>query len=79
MKILFVVPRIPFPADSGGTLRGLQLLRALDDAFEVTVLAPDLPGGDAAGLRAELRGRVITAREAGGLPGALAEARGVLG
>jgi len=78
VKILHVVPRIPYPADSGGTLRGLQLLRALDAAFEVTVLAPDLPGGDAAGLRAGLRGRVITAREAGGLDGAMAELGGVM-
>ena len=79
MKILHVVPRIPFPADSGGTLRALQLLRALDGAFEVTVLAPDLPGCDAHGLRAQLRGRVITARESGGGPGwALAEMGGVL-
>jgi glycosyltransferase involved in cell wall biosynthesis len=79
VKILHVVPRIPFPADSGGTLRALQLLRALDGAFEVTVLAPDLPGGDARGLRAELRGRVITAREPGAGAGwALAELGGAL-
>ena len=69
VNILHVVPRIPFPADSGGTLRALQLLRALDAAFEVTVLAPELPGGDARGLRAELRGRVMTARETGGTAG----------
>jgi glycosyltransferase involved in cell wall biosynthesis len=42
------------------------LLRALDAAFEVTVLAPDLPGGDPAGLRALLRGRVMAIPEAGG-------------
>jgi glycosyltransferase involved in cell wall biosynthesis len=79
VKILHVVPRIPFPSDSGGTLRALQLLRALDGAFEVTVLAPDLPGGDARGLRSELRGKVITAREAGARAGwALAELGGVL-
>src|SRR4029450_1908570 len=79
VKILHVVPRIPFPADSGGTLRALQLLRALDAAFEVTVLAPDLPGGDARALRAELRGRVVTARETGGTAGwALSEVRSVL-
>ncbi|MGZ6140467.1 MAG: glycosyltransferase family 4 protein [Myxococcaceae bacterium] len=79
MNLLHVVPRIPFPSDSGGTLRALQLLRALDAAFEVTVLAPDLPGGDAEGLRSLLRGRVVTARESGGtLRWACAEARGVL-
>jgi len=43
------------------------------------VLAPDLPGGDARGLRAELRGRVITARESGAGPRrVLAELGGVL-
>src|SRR4030095_1818908 len=79
VKILHVVPRIPFPADSGGTLRALQLLRALDAAFEVTVLAPDLPGGDARALRAELRGRVVTARETGGTAAwALSEVGSVL-
>lgn len=79
MNLLHVVPRIPFPSDSGGTLRALQLLRALDTAFDVTVLAPDLPGGDATGLRAELRGPVVTAREPGGSPGWLcAEAGGLL-
>jgi polysaccharide biosynthesis protein PslH len=79
VKILHVVPRVPFPADSGGTLRALELLRALDEAFEVTVLAPDL-GGDARGLRARLRGRVITAREPAFGPGwVLAELGGVLG
>jgi glycosyltransferase involved in cell wall biosynthesis len=42
------------------------LLRALDAAFEVTVLAPDLPDGDPAGLRALLRGRVMVVQEPGG-------------
>jgi glycosyltransferase involved in cell wall biosynthesis len=79
VKIVHLVPRIPYPADSGGTLRALQLLRSLDDAFEVTVLAPEFPGADARGLRAELRGRVVTAREGGGpLAAMLAEAGGVL-
>jgi glycosyltransferase involved in cell wall biosynthesis len=45
----------------------------------VTVLAPDLPGGNPAGLRSQLRGRVVTAREGGGSPGWLwAEGGGVL-
>jgi glycosyltransferase involved in cell wall biosynthesis len=80
VKILHVVPRIPFPADSGGTLRALQLLRALDAAFEVTVLAPDRPGGDARALRSELRGRVVTARGTGGTAAwALSEISSVLG
>ena len=79
MNVLHVVPRIPFPADSGGTVRAFELLRALDRTFDVTVLAPDLPGGDASGLRAQLRGRVVTAREAEGtLARAWTEAAGVL-
>ena len=69
MRLLHVLPRIPFPADTGGTLRALQLLRALDAAFEVTVVAPDLPGGDPAGLRALLRGRVMAVPERGGAIG----------
>ncbi len=79
MKLLIVAPRVPFPADSGGTLRALQLLKALDAAFEVTVLAPDLPGGDAVRLREQLRGPVVTAPEGGGSPAWIwAEAGGVL-
>jgi len=66
VRLLHVLPRVPFPADTGGTLRALQLLRALDAAFEVTVLAPDLPGGDPAGLRALLRARVMVVLEPGG-------------
>jgi glycosyltransferase involved in cell wall biosynthesis len=66
VNLLHVLPRVPFPADSGGTLRALRLLGALDAAFEVTVLASDLPGGDATGLRALLRGRVVTTPERGG-------------
>ena len=43
------------------------------------MLAPDLPGGDARRLRAEVRGRVITAREDGArADSALAELGGVL-
>ena len=80
MKILYVVPRIPYPQHSGGTQRCFHLLRALDEAFEVTVLAPDLPGGDAHGLRAAVRGRVIVARDWSAGPGwALSELGGVLG
>ena len=66
MRLFSVLPRVPYPADTGGTLRALQLLQALDAAFEVTVLAPDLPGGDPAGLRALLRGRVRVVPEPGG-------------
>jgi len=44
------------------------------------VLAPDLPGGDASGLRDQLHGRVVTARAGGGSPGWLwTEGAGVLG
>ncbi|HTS81232.1 MAG TPA: glycosyltransferase family 4 protein [Myxococcaceae bacterium] len=77
MNLLHVVPRIPFPADSGGTLRALELLRALDSAFEVTVLAPDL-GGDATGLRTLLRGRVVVAPEDRGAGRARAEGLAML-
>jgi len=80
VNVLFVAPRIPFPADSGGTLRALQLLRALDAAFEVTVLAPDLPGGDADGLRRSVRARVVAPSEPGDGPGrAWREAGSLLG
>lgn len=43
------------------------------------MLAPDLPGGDAAGLREQIQGRVVTAVEGGGSAGWLwAEGRAVL-
>jgi glycosyltransferase involved in cell wall biosynthesis len=79
VNLLFVAPRVPVPTDAGGALRALELLRALDAAFEVTVLAVDFPGGDPEALRSRLRARVITAREATSPPRRWAgEARSLL-
>jgi glycosyltransferase involved in cell wall biosynthesis len=58
-RLLFVVPSIPLPANTGGTLRTLHLLSALDKQFDVTVLAPHRAGTDAPALRKMLRGRVV--------------------
>ena len=61
MNVLSVLPSIPLPSNTGGALRTLHLLRALDSAFDVTTLALDR-GGDVAGLRRMLRGPVVTVR-----------------
>jgi glycosyltransferase involved in cell wall biosynthesis len=61
VKLLCVLPCVPFPSNTGGTLRTFHLLRALDAVFDVTVLAPDR-GGDAEGLRQLLRGRVVVVK-----------------
>jgi glycosyltransferase involved in cell wall biosynthesis len=61
-RILTVLPSVPLPADSGGRLRTLRLLEALDADFDVTVLALAGRTDDVEGLRARLRGDVRTAR-----------------
>ena len=60
MKVLCVLPSVPLPTNTGGTLRTLHLVQALDRAFEVTVLAPERAEHDVIGFRSLHRGRVIT-------------------
>ncbi len=52
-KLLFVSQQAPWPLDSGGNLRTYHLLRALQERYEVTLLATD-PGGEAAARLGEV-------------------------
>ena len=38
-QVLCLLPAVPIPANTGGALRALGMLRALDRAFDVTALA----------------------------------------
>jgi len=38
-SILYLLPAVPLVADTGGALRALSVLRALDKAFRLTVVA----------------------------------------
>ncbi len=59
LKLLCVLPSIPVPTDTGGRLRTLRLLMALDAAFDVTVLTIGRTGTDPEGLRRMLRGQLV--------------------
>src|SRR5258708_17111968 len=58
LRVLCVFPCVPIPAETGGTQRTLALVKALDQAFSVTVLALLTGGSNPAALREELSGRL---------------------
>jgi glycosyltransferase involved in cell wall biosynthesis len=60
-RVLAVLPCVPWPADSGGRLRTLHLVQALDAGCELTVVALRGGGDDLAGFRARLRADVRAA------------------
>lgn len=62
MNVLCVVPSVPLPTNTGGTLRTLHLLKALDARFNVTVLAPHKEDADEAALRKMIRGELVVVR-----------------
>lgn len=74
-KILAILPYVPWPADSGGALRTLRLLEALDARHDVTVLAADLRGADPEPLARRIRARVHVFRP--GLRDVLSDVAGV--
>ncbi|MDE0891288.1 MAG: glycosyltransferase family 4 protein [Planctomycetota bacterium] len=57
-KLLFVSQQAPWPLDSGGNLRTYHLLRALQERYEVTLLATDA-GGDAEARLREVASEVV--------------------
>lgn len=60
LRVLCVLPGIPLPTDTGGLMRSLTQLRALDAHFDLTVLSLHKPPQDEEGLRRQLRGEVVT-------------------
>lgn len=62
MRLLCLLPCVPLPADTGGRLRTLHLLRALDERFDVTALALASPSDDVLGFERMMRGRCAIVR-----------------
>jgi glycosyltransferase involved in cell wall biosynthesis len=61
MRVLCILPCVPFPAFSGGTQRTLELMRTLSEKVDLAVLAFQGPGEDVEGFRAQL-GQHVTLR-----------------
>jgi glycosyltransferase involved in cell wall biosynthesis len=74
-RILALFPSVPIPANTGGALRALTMMRALDRAFELTVLAW---GADDDALGRELGGRGFAVHKRGLVDQAFTEATGLL-
>ena len=45
-RVLALLPGVPLPANTGGALRALAMIRALDQAFDTTVLSWSRAGED---------------------------------
>ncbi|NBD08894.1 MULTISPECIES: glycosyltransferase family 4 protein [Corallococcus] len=61
-RVLAVLPYVPLPSDTGGTLRTLELMRALASRFSLDVLALNRPGNDAEGFARWLAGLGVPTR-----------------
>ena len=79
-RVLALLPGVPLPANTGGALRALTMVRALDQAFDTTVLAWARSGEDRHALDRMLEGRAYVADRMGPLDAVFAEGMGfVLG
>src|SRR5437763_14418125 len=65
IRVLALLPGTPVPADTGGNLRALAMLRALDGAFDVTALCWRRAGDDVPALARMLAGRLQPIPHAG--------------
>jgi glycosyltransferase involved in cell wall biosynthesis len=76
-RVLALFPSVPFPANTGGTLRSLTMMRALDSALDLTAIAW---GRGSEALGRTLRGRLLAVPRSGRVDQLFAEAMGfVLG
>ncbi len=57
-KVLALLPGVPVPANTGGALRAMTVVRALDAAFDTTVLSWARPSEDRRAFERMLEGRV---------------------
>jgi len=79
-RVLALLPGVPLPANTGGALRALTMVRALDQAFDLTVLAWARPGEDREALDRLLNGRLHVVDRMGPVDSLFAEGMGfVLG
>jgi glycosyltransferase involved in cell wall biosynthesis len=76
-KVLCLLPGVPLPANRGGALRALNALRALDQSFELSVLAWAREGEDGAALARLLEGSVRLVRRPAAIDALLEETAGV--
>ena len=77
-RVLALLPGVPVPANTGGNLRALTMLRALDGAFDVTALAWARASDDVDGLARILRGRPHAVKRSGPVDALFAEAMGLV-
>ena len=77
-KVLALLPGVPVPANTGGNLRALTMLKALDAAFDVTALAWTREGGDVQALDRLLAGRSCAVARNGPVDTLFAEAMGFM-
>jgi polysaccharide biosynthesis protein PslH len=76
-RVLGLFPSVPLPANTGGALRSLTMMHALDGAFDLTAMAW---GRGSEALGRTLEGRVLTVARGGPVDQLFAEAMGfVLG
>ncbi len=79
-RVLALLPGVPLPANTGGALRALTMVRALDQAFDLTVLAWARPGEDRQAFDRMLEGRLHVADRMARVDSVFAEGMGfVLG
>ncbi len=79
-RVLALLPGVPLPANTGGALRALTTLRALDQAFDTTVLTWARDGEDRQALDRMLEGRLHVVERTGPVDSLFAEGMGfVLG
>jgi glycosyltransferase involved in cell wall biosynthesis len=77
-RVLALLPGTPMPANTGGNLRALAMLRALDAAFDVTALSWRRAGDDVAALGGALAGRLFPVAHMGRIDALVAEAVALL-
>jgi glycosyltransferase involved in cell wall biosynthesis len=77
-KVLCLLPGVPLPANTGGNLRALTMVRALGKAFDLTVIAWANEGEDAQALDRALAGHAHVVHRHGPIDSAFAEAMGLV-
>ena len=75
-RVLALLPGVPLPPNTGGALRALTTLRALDQAFDTTVLAWAREGEDRQALGRMLEGQLHVVERTGPVDSLFAEGMG---
>lgn len=77
-RVLALLPGVPLPANTGGALRALTMVHALDQAFDTTVLAWARPGEDRQAFDRALSGRLHVADRMAKVDSVFAEGMGLV-